>query len=469
MEADVIPEADPPRPDRAYCWLAMKSVLTGVTRRPLVGDAGLLLGLLALTLLLSDRIFAPLLRAALWDPVHVWWLVSAVALVSVLVRHRWPAVTFLVGLSAALAHLAIQRAVPFEPTPVDAVALIGLYTVAAGRHRRLAVGLLVVGLAAAAGWHVHAVRTDQANTVVVAWAGDGTVRPESPPVLSPEQHLAVERSLPPYLPHTERLTVYVGGRVPTWGGFVMWALLLLLAWSLGHATRDRRLHLAALRRRAEDLERERDTQARLAAVAERARISRELHDVVAHGLSVVVLQAQGGAAELDRMPERTRQALGAIVDTGRLALAETRRLLGALGQDVAWVPPPSVRRLPHLVEQVRAAGLPVELRIEGEPRPLPSTVDLAGCRIVQEALTNTLKHAGVGAAATVVLRYGASALRVEVRDNGRGPSGTSDEPGSGLRGMRERVAVLGGQFHAGPADDGGFLVRARLPLEVPTG
>lgn len=245
----------------------------------------------------------------------------------------------------------------------------------------------------------------------------------------------------------------------------MLAMSLVLAWSAGFSAHVHKAYLVGLEQRAADLERERDTQAALAVAAERARISRELHDDVAHGLSIMVLQAQGAAAELDHRPERTREALTAIVDTGRRALADTRRLLGAIGQDstgVHWSPLPGVRGLPRLVEQVRNAGRSVELRIDGEPCPLPSTVDLAGYRIVQEALTNTIKHAGTGATATVVLSYRPSALEVAVTDDGCGaPIG---DDGNGLRGMRERVAVLGGMFDAGPSPDGGFVVRASLPL-----
>jgi signal transduction histidine kinase len=372
-------------------------------------------------------------------------------------------VTFAVGILAALGHLASGAG----PMPVDVVALIGLFSVAAGRSRRLSLVLLMTGMVAAGGWAVYA---SEVNTTVQiptpVWVSDGGVAIVPP----------LGDAGPPVAPDAPRAdgvvggtaTLSVGSQVPTWGGFPLSALLLVLAWLAGRSARQRRARLAGLERRAEELERERDTQAALAVAAERGRISRELHDVVAHALSVVVLQAQGGEAELARRPERTREALGAIVETGRTALRETRRLLGALGHDAPdWAPPPGATQLPRLAAQVEATGTPVRLRVEGTPRPLPSTVDLAAYRIAQEALTNVMKHAGPNASAAIVVRYTPEALHIEVTDDGSAidPPDTVEPPtGRGLRGMRERVNVLGGTFKASPRPEGGFAVETSLPL-----
>jgi signal transduction histidine kinase len=206
-------------------------------------------------------------------------------------------------------------------------------------------------------------------------------------------------------------------------------------------------------------------RAGVAVEEERTRIARELHDVVAHAISVIVLQAKGGRRMLDRDPAETRLALDAIVESGEQALVEMRRLLGMLrrsDEELARAPLPSLRHLELLAEQVSGAGLPVELDVVGEPAPLPPGVDLSAYRIVQEALTNALKHAGP-ARARVVVRYGARELELEITDTGRGASGDG-AGGHGLAGMRERAQLFGGQVEGGTRPEGGFAVRARLPL-----
>ncbi|OXM52535.1 sensor histidine kinase [Amycolatopsis alba] len=364
-----------------------------------------------------------------------WWLTSLAGLASLLVRHRNPLITFSAGMAVSLLHLAMGN----DLRPVDVVPLIGLFSVAAWGSRRLSVTLLAAGLLVAGAWTFHA---SQANS-----------REPGPP---PPRIIIID-PLAPFDVDTDHR------QVQDWGGFPGIGLSLAVAWLAGLNTRQRRIRLSVLEQRAADLERERDTQAALAVAAERGRISRELHDVVAHSLSVMVLQAQGAQAEMDRRPERAREAMDAVVGTGRTALSEIRRLLGALGQDEPdWEPRPGAERLPRLVADVRSAGTPVEFLVEGEPRPLPSTVDLAAYRIVQEALTNVLKHAGPDASVTIVMRYGPVALEIEVTDDGvaaEPPSCT----GHGLEGMRERVNVLGGTFEAGSRPDRGFAVRATLP------
>jgi signal transduction histidine kinase len=209
---------------------------------------------------------------------------------------------------------------------------------------------------------------------------------------------------------------------------------------------------------------EREERARAAVAEERTRIARELHDVVAHAISVIVLQARGARHALEREPSDAREAIDAIEETAEAALGEMRRLLGVLrarDELIALAPQPSVGQLPALLAHVRGAGLPVELSIEGEPVELAPGVDLSAYRIVQEALTNTLKHAGP-ASARVTVRYEPGSLLVEVADDGAGTA--NGNGGHGLVGMRERVSVFGGDLESGPGREGGFAVRARLPL-----
>jgi signal transduction histidine kinase len=225
---------------------------------------------------------------------------------------------------------------------------------------------------------------------------------------------------------------------------------------IGRAIRHRRL-------REEKLEREK-AEAEAAIAEERTRIARELHDVVAHAISVIVLQARGGRRLLATDPAEARQALDAIERTASQALAEMRRLLGLLresDEQLALAPQPTLARLDDLVGQVREAGLPVEVAIEGTPLELPPGIDLSAYRIVQEALTNALKHAGP-ASARVTVRYGEGELELEVSDDGAG-SGNGGGGGQGLAGIRERVAVFGGDVEAGSRPEGGYAVRARLP------
>jgi signal transduction histidine kinase len=252
-------------------------------------------------------------------------------------------------------------------------------------------------------------------------------------------------------------------------GFI--AVLLLAPWLVGKAMRGRVAHMDALERRAEQAEQERERRAEEAAREERARIARELHDVIAHSVSVMVVQA-GAAEEVLRLtPEQALQPIRAVQETGRAALAEMARLLGMLrrdGGELGLEPQPGLDEIDALLEQTRRGGLPVDLLREGERRPLPLGVDLSAYRIVQEALTNTRKHADRPARATVTIRYAAEALEIEVVDDGTsGTARNGSGGGHGMVGMRERVALFGGEFDAGPTPAGGFRVRARLPIGEP--
>jgi signal transduction histidine kinase len=255
------------------------------------------------------------------------------------------------------------------------------------------------------------------------------------------------------------------GQLDTW-------LLFIFAfssgiWLAGDALRARTVEAREHERRAVDLERQRTAALLHAAAEERARIARELHDVIAHNLSVVVIQAGAAQRVLDVQPEAAREALRQVEETGRVAMTEMRRLLGVLrkGDDEPLtVPQPGVGSLATLLDDVRSAGLPVTFRTSGDPRTLPPGIDVSVYRIVQEALTNTLRHAEASEA-TVEVRYLPASVEIEVVDDGRGTRDTRWDTagGHGLAGMRERAQLFDGAFEAGPSPSGGFAVRVVLP------
>ncbi|WP_405147132.1 sensor histidine kinase [Sphaerisporangium sp. NBC_01403] len=398
-----------------------------------VADAGLAFGLLAVCFVVNDPVT---LVAASGRPgvVWAWWAATAAALAGAALRRRLPLPMLVVCTLAAAAHLAV--AVP--PTAVDLALPILLYTVAAGCRRVVSLSALAVLLLFVTG-----------QSLADALSG------------TPRMMLRLGSR-----PGTASATWDVGrdDGSGVWTGVIVIALGLLVAWALGYGTRNRRAYLDQLHARTRHLERERDQRAELAVAAERGRISREVHDVVAHGLSVIVIQAQGAEAALDTRPDDTRGALRAIVKTGRDSLTDMRRVLDALGEvEDAWHPQPGLARLPGLLAQVREAGTPVRYRVEGGPAQLPSAVDLSAYRVVQEALTNVMKHAGSGATADVVVSYRDTEVGVEVTDDGR-PAPGGEGSGNGLRGMRRRVEMLGGRLSAGPGSGGGFVVRASLPI-----
>jgi signal transduction histidine kinase len=337
--------------------------------------------------------------------------------VPVVFRRAYPVTGFVVVIVIG----ALQVLADIRISPADVAILIMLYTLAAYTPRRTSVPGLGVCLAGSA-------------AALVRWW--------TPANLSPWAWLLV--------------------------GSMIFAGPSLLVWVLGDSMRYRRAYYASLEERAARLEAERGAQAQIAAAAERARIARELHDVIAHNVSVMVVQADGASYALHSDPARTAEALAAIASTGRQALAEMRRLLGILRRDEeagrGRAPLPGIGQLGELLESTRAAGLPVSFTVEGVPQPLPGGAALAAYRIVQESLTNTRKHAGPQASAQVTLRYLEDALVLEISDDGRGAAARSDGAGHGLTGMRERVAVYGGSVDAGPRSGGGFQVTARLPV-----
>jgi signal transduction histidine kinase len=428
-------------------------------RRPLARDGGLVLLLVALALLLGvrpfalspdalKRISAARSEAAWRHDLLRWWAIALPAFAAVPLRRRRPLPAFLVAAAAATAHMLDPSHLAELPTRLAAA--ITLYTLAsvAGSRR--------VGAAAFGG------------ALVVIYLV--------------ELHLVSAAALfalggpAPGLAELGELTTSAGQSgvlLRALYDAIEPALFLGIAWAAGDSNRSRRLHLAALEQRAADLERERDQRSALAVAAERARINRELHDVVAHGITVMVVQAQGAAAALDNHPDRSSVALANVIDTGRASLAEMRRLLGLAGggldSDPRLAPQPGVGALPALIDQVRGAGTAVELRVEGEPVPLPAAVDLSVYRIVQEALTNVRRHAGDSAHATVRLTFQPNGVGIEVSDDGGGRAGSGGvtppaADGNGLRGIGERVGALGGSLDTGPRTGGGFGVHAHLPL-----
>ena len=261
--------------------------------------------------------------------------------------------------------------------------------------------------------------------------------------------------------------VFVASMLPNKSvGNYLWPLVLFSAvWAAGFFLSSRSQQIAEAAERADRAEQAREEEARAAVAEERARIARELHDVVGHSVSVMTVQAAAARRLLLPEQERERQALLVVEQTGREALAEMRRLVGVLRRPEeapALAPQPSLGHVDKLVAQAQDAGLPVELHVEGKPVQLPAGVDLTAYRLVQEGLTNAVKHARAGRA-EVLVRYSDGQVEITVRDDGRG-GGDGNGSGHGLVGMRERVSVYGGELEAGPRPEGGYALHARLPV-----
>ncbi len=244
-------------------------------------------------------------------------------------------------------------------------------------------------------------------------------------------------------------------------------VFLIAAALLGDSIGSRRAYVREIEEKADRLERERESEARRAAAEEQARIARELHDVIAHALSVIVVQAGAADDAFELDAARAREPIRAIDSAARAALADLRRVLGIFHDSAEYEPQPGLDQLDRLIDQVRATGLDVSLEIEGQQQPLSAAVELSAFRIVQEALTNSLKHADAEHV-RVRIRY-SDRLELEIRDDGAGNAETGDRTGgNGLVGMRERVALLGGVLAAGPAPGGGYRVAAEIPLDKAT-
>lgn len=401
----------------------------------------------------------------------VWWIFSAVMVIGLLIQHRWPLPAFLLASIGAAAHqLSLDSSRVEFPTLLDLAVPITLFTLASrARSRRISLAALAVIV-------VAEIAVSIVNPMIASRAAGSAQTASSQPAES--QGLPGAAKKPP--PDAAKKPTSIGqppepvvsltaiqNKVVKPGLSVL--LALALAFALGDGNRSRRAHLRTLQLRAADLEREQHQQVALATAAERARIGRELHDVTAHSLSVIVAQAQAAVAAQRRHPERATQAMREVITVGRDSLSEMRRLVGVFrpdpDPDQGLAPQPGIAALPALVDRVRAAGPPVHLDVNGEPANLPAAVDLSAYRIVQEALTNTLKHAGAGAQASVHLAIYSEYVDVEVTDDGAGhPADPPAERGNGLRGIAERVTLLGGALTVGPGPDGGFTVRARLPI-----
>jgi len=376
-------------------------------------------------------------------------------------RHALDALIALAALDAAL-EVALRDAAPQAPRSplwfaVPAVAAIVLPLLA---RRRFPVG------APAAVWVLAAALSFADGRLVVFAPGVYAAGVAAAFLLGALRDPARARAgLAIALVSSAVVVVNDPNRTP--GQLVSVPALFGIAWLGGLALRSRAAHAEAAEHRALQAEREREAAARLAVAEERTRIARELHDIVAHAVSVMVLQA---GAVRHRLPEglaEEREALTGVERTGRTALAEMRRLLGAMRDDdgaPARAPQPGLDDLHALIDGVARAGLPVRLHVEGDAVALPRALDLSAYRIVQEGLTNALRHAGARRA-DVTVRYGGDGVQLEVRDDGTG--GPADgAPGRGLVGIRERVSIYGGEMAAGRAPDGGFVLRARLPFEA---
>ncbi len=254
----------------------------------------------------------------------------------------------------------------------------------------------------------------------------------------------------------------------TLGLIIVNLIVFQLSWLAGDVIQHREARVSTLEDQVRRAEVEQARRTAEAVAAERSRIARELHDIVAHSMSVVIVQAEGAKRLVGKDDDAVLEALGAIESTGRTNLNDIRGVVGLLRDDDAELAPAAeLSAIAGLVDHCAAAGLPVTLSVVGEPRGLPAMIELSGYRIVQESLTNAMKHAGPRAKAAITLDYGSDELRISVTDTGRGAAASREHAGYGLIGMRERVEAFGGELHAGPRTGGGFVVEANLPVSAP--
>jgi signal transduction histidine kinase len=366
----------------------------------------------AIAVVLTAGAQVELWSASLRHPVGAS-LTTAALTVGLVARRRWPTVVGVIALAVLCLHQAVLGDVEHASAVAVLAIVVALFSLGAYAEPRRA---LTVGLTGAA-----------AFSLVVALKGKPL------------------------------------------GDAVFVGIVLFVPWLLGLELHRRGARVIELEARANDLGQLAEQRARAAVEEERGRIARELHDVVAHAMSVIVVQAAAERRVLPRDQESTRAVLETIERTGRQALVEMRRLLGMMrssDSDLALAPQPSLAYVRDLCDQVDAAGLPVDLEVVGEQVPLPPGVDVSAYRIVQEALTNALKHAGP-ARACVRISYDHAHVDLEVTDDGNGAGDTAEQAGHGLLGMQERVAVYGGELLAGNSTAGGYSVRVRLPLNGP--
>jgi signal transduction histidine kinase len=430
-------------------------------RRPVVQGAILAVLLAVASWLLSSAAYSGYLskvgaRGSGFDSVvdeHMrrWWLIAVPAIVALLIGRRWPVPAFLLAAASVVGHM-LDRSLPaIDLLPMDLAAVVALYQLTGVTRRRTSLAALA---GAVTGVYLVSVGVLDGIGITSARCPDSGLGRAMCIEL-----IAVDR---PFVPLSAQ-----GGDAAIWmaafSRTLMPALLLGTAWAVADSVRTHRENLRISEQRTTDLQRERDHRAALVAAAERARITRELHDVIAHGMSVMVVQAQVAAAAVRPDRDAATAALTHIVDTGRASLAEMRRLVrGDPDEGPQLAPQPGLDALPSLVDQVRRAGTPVTLLIDGTPVPLPAAVDLSAYRIVQEGLTNTRKHAGARTHATVRLTYHTSYLEIDVVDDGTA-TGPPAANGNGLRGIAERASILGGTLTAGPRPHRGFGIHVTLP------
>ncbi len=393
--------------------------------------------------LLADAALASVLLGAALVSSHVAIEVNQ----AVSPDYRPPATAAVVsGLAATFVPLAVRRRFPLAALLACAVGLVAARVVLDSIETSVTVLALAVAFYSAAAYGRPRWRTAAGGSSLV--------------LLVAELWREVVTSSPPI----ENVLLFQAFNI------ALNVALLLCFWALGSAVRSGRRRARELAERTDQLEREREENARRAVFDERVRIARELHDVVAHHVSVMGVQAGAARLVMERDPSKTSEALSSIESSSRQAVVELHRLLGFLRQEGDTddlTPQPGLGQLEGLVAQMAEAKLAVQLRVDGEPRPLPPTVELSAYRIVQEALTNTLKHAGASKA-EVHLRYRPAAVEVEIIDDGRGgprsPAYPAATGGHGLIGMRERATLHGGRLSAGPRPEGGFGVLATFPL-----
>ncbi|MEU3191446.1 sensor histidine kinase [Streptomyces sp. NPDC006992] len=389
---------------------------------------------------------------SLLGEVLAWCSGSAyVVLLYVVVLNTGRELTGMRLLPAALLAVLLLPLVLCRPLPALALLLTASFAATVRADSVMAAGQRVMGIVPPAqtqAWQVaslQAVLTD----LTVGWIA--ATRSRRTAVVAALVALGVQIGGAGY---------YREGSSPFLAALVFLALMMVTAWTVGHSVRERRQHTADLRARA----------AEQAIVAERLRIARELHDMVAHSIGVIAIQAGVGRRVIGTQPSEARNALAAIEDTSRDTLAGLRRMLGALRQAVPGDgaplgPAPGLADLDGLVERAQGAGVRVDIEWRRERRPLPAEIELSGYRIIQEAITNVVRHSGAPAC-RVTIDCQQDDLFIEITDEGRGLSGLPGAAGYGLTGMRERAALLHGEFTAGPRPEGGFRVAARLPLPV---